>query len=372
MPFEHFFPLPAEKYILVNASSGMQAKNYDYFNEVLRLIQPYLAADVKIVQMGNKEDSPLIGAIHLQGVTTIPQMMYLIKNSMLVIGNDSSAAHIASGYDIPLVSLYGATHPKIHGPHFGDKLKQRLIESHRNGNKPSYSPQEVVKTINFIKPEEVAKAALDLLGIDAEITQETLHIGNKYHALTFELVLDQVIDPKDFPGIILNARMDYHFDENILYHNVSKRKLCIVTDKPFNIEPLFQLRPNVASIVYLIENADYSVEFVRSMRNIGMPYKVVSSLTGDELAKLKLDLFDLANVFPRKITSKSDLENTSKIDKNTLYRSNRFILSDGKIYLNKVSWRNGQSCTSQRENEATVIDDPQFWEDADYYHIYNG
>ena len=31
-----FFPVPSEKYITVHASSGMESKNYDYYDDVMK------------------------------------------------------------------------------------------------------------------------------------------------------------------------------------------------------------------------------------------------------------------------------------------------------------------------------------------------
>jgi len=371
IPFENFFPIALDKkYIIVNASSGMPAKNYDYFNDVIRMVAPFLP-DYRFVQIGTKDDVPLNGALHLHGLTTISQMMFLIRHCSLLIGNDSSAAHIASGYDKPLVSLFGATNAKIHGAYFGSKEKHRLIESHRNGHKPSYDPNEAKKTIGLIDPETVAQAVLDLLGVNHQLGIETVSIGDKYHAVTLELVLDQIIEPQDFPNIILNARMDYLYNESVLFHNLMLHRLCIITDRPFNVEILKRFRKNVVIVAYLIDSTDYDKGFADNMRKAGIPFSLVSTLEGVELGKAKLDFFDYPAISPRKILQKTDIENYEKISNNTLYRSNRFILSSGKIYLNKVDWKADKPRLNQNDNEATVIDDPSFWDDSDYFYIYN-
>lgn len=367
---DNFFPLPDKPFVLLNASSGMPSKNYDYFNDVIRMLQPFLT-DYVFLQVGGEKDTPLIGAAHLQGKTTLNQLQYLIRKAALLIGNDSQAVHIASAFDTPLVALYGPTNPAIHGPFWGDKNKQRLIESHRMGNKPTYSAEEPIKTINFIKPENVAQAALELLGFDSKITTETLHIGGKYPNVTIELVCDQILNPNDFPGAILNARMDYKFDENFLFNNLAQRKLCIVTDKPINVNVLKQLRANVMMVVYMFDH-DNSLEFVKEMRAGGIPYTLVTTLKDEDLSVTRLKFFDLGNVVAREKIDKTSLENHEKININTLYRSNRFILSDGKIFLNKLDWEKNRFVSNQFDNERTVIDDPEFFQDSDYFYYYNG
>ena len=37
-----FYPVPEGRYMVLHASSGMKSKNYDYYNEVLKLIGKYI------------------------------------------------------------------------------------------------------------------------------------------------------------------------------------------------------------------------------------------------------------------------------------------------------------------------------------------
>ena len=55
-----FFPIDCDKYITLHASSGMEAKNYDYFKDVIDLIHPHLESNnIKIVQIGDIKDKKL-------------------------------------------------------------------------------------------------------------------------------------------------------------------------------------------------------------------------------------------------------------------------------------------------------------------------
>ena len=54
---EQFYPLTQDRFIVLHASSGMQSKNYDYYNEVVDLIKPYLDREnIKILQIGSEDD----------------------------------------------------------------------------------------------------------------------------------------------------------------------------------------------------------------------------------------------------------------------------------------------------------------------------
>ena len=52
-----FFPVKYEKYITIQNSSGMPAKCYDYFQQVVDFLLPVLNKEnIGIVQIGGKED----------------------------------------------------------------------------------------------------------------------------------------------------------------------------------------------------------------------------------------------------------------------------------------------------------------------------
>ncbi|MEY4342988.1 MAG: hypothetical protein RL736_784 [Pseudomonadota bacterium] len=101
-----YFPVPYEKYITVQNSSGMSGKCYDYFQDVIDFLFPILEKNgYKIIQIGSKTDSSLNKVINLQGSTDINQTAFILNNSKLHIGNDSFAIHMCSAFEIPLIAL---------------------------------------------------------------------------------------------------------------------------------------------------------------------------------------------------------------------------------------------------------------------------
>ena len=147
-----FFPVASNKYITVHASSGMASKNYDYYNDVIELILPYLKQEnIDIIQIGERDDAKLNHCEHLNGSTTIRQTSYIIENSELHFGNDSFSAHVASGFNKKIVCLYSILYKECCKPYWGDPENQILLETDRKGLKPSFSNQELPKTVNFIK-----------------------------------------------------------------------------------------------------------------------------------------------------------------------------------------------------------------------------
>ena len=94
-----------------------------------RLSEKYGA---KILFIGGEGDRSLIGQITKQmksrplvsaGKTTFRQMGALLKQTKLLISNDSGPLHMGMAAGVPVVALFGPTDPKLTGPVNGAKAK---------------------------------------------------------------------------------------------------------------------------------------------------------------------------------------------------------------------------------------------------------
>jgi hypothetical protein len=394
MTEESFFPLahPVEKTILVHAFAGdvnnnqatKPAKLYDHFVEVLELLKPIVEPlGYRFYQIGGPGEPTLKGVEEsLCGRTSFAQCHYLVKNCALLIGNDSQWAHIRGAAGRELVTLYGPTDPKNHGPHWKDPLKTVLIESHRFGRKrPSYQSAEFPKTVNVIPPEQVANAALLLLGQSESITRHSLYIGPDYNAPQIELIPNVVIDPSVQIAGPLIVRMDYYFDENILLSNVRLRKCCIILNREVNLNLLAQLKPNINSLRIVVDTL--SVDWIRALRRLGIPTQFVTEESDeDKLRNLRLKLFEIGcyfdqiqhatiDEFQKGAASYLNKPLDLTINPSTLFfKTNRFLLSDGKVYLSRAHQLSGQSARSTDQNTGAVIDSAEFWRDVNSFYIF--
>lgn len=366
--YTKYFPTPWDSYILLHAGGGMNSKRYDYFNEVVDILKAALPS-LTIVQIGGHDDPPVPGTVDMRGKTTIHQTAYLIKNAKLLIGNDSCNVHIASGFDTPIVALYGPTTTYNHGPCFSTPEKVRLITADLQGNKPTYSKEEYPKTINRIKPEEVASNALELLGIQNSKLRKSLYFGNQYLTATLDIVPDSVLSAQFLPEALATIRMDYLFDEQKLAENLSIRKYNVVTNKPININLLKHFKGNIVHFVYDVET-DYNVEFVESLRRAGINFILTSFLKDEELAKAKLDLFDYNIIIQRDKIGAKFLKEHPEINADCKYKTNKFLLSGGKFYLSKLRWQQGKPTESINHKTDSVEISEDFFDFADNYYIY--
>lgn len=368
---EQFFPLEFEKYIIVVSGTGMGGKNYRYFTDVLKLLKPYLEKDnIKVIQTGGDKEYPITGTdLDLRGKTNIYQLNYLVRNSLLTLSGDTSVLHIAGIYDIPLVSLYGLTNPEVSGAYFGDKKKQTYLEPDREKCPPSFNPND--DCVNRIPPEKVVNSCLSSLNINHNLNIETINMGMNYHNLTVEVVPDMVLNNDFVQGMIINIRGDYHFNEQNIYNQIHVRKSTLIIKNPLNLDILKKLKNNIHAIIYEIdENTDLG--FIKNLHNSGIPYNLITNLSEEKLNKIKPLYFDYALINPQNNPSKKEsVPNFEKFNNTTKFRTNRFLLSEGKAFLSKAHWLNKISSTGFEENSADLLDQPEFWENSPYFWFFN-
>jgi hypothetical protein len=370
-----FFPVKFDKYITIQNSSGMPSKCYDYFQEVVDFLLPTLNKHgIGIVQIGGKEDAPLQNVELLNGATNINQTAYIINNAILHVGNDSFAVHMASAFGVKNVGLYSITLPEIAGAYFN---KNNSISLYPDKEKPSFNPNETPKRINKIKPEEVINACLKLLFDNNEKNNfKTLHIGNRYKEIIIESVPNNVISPEFFSNAILNIRCDYidNIDLNILYNNIAIRKCCIVTDKPFDLSPAPQFKQNLTLVIYDITK-DLNIDFIKSLEKLGIKYVCAANTqiaNQEYLHDKKTQLIDYCHIEEYSLIPEGfdrEILNTQNIK----YKSNRIILSNGKIYSSSAALF--ENLNSENPNNLSIdIDKIQnknkLLEDLDYCIIY--
>jgi len=359
--YEKYFPLLIEKFITIHKEVKYPSRQYLYWQEVVDILEPILSKqNIQIAQIGTNEDKPLNGVFSLLGNTTFNQLAFVMKNSLLHVGVDSFPVHLASFYDKNIVSIYSNTNSNNMGPYWGDKKKHILIEADRKGNKPTYSFDEHPKTINTIKPEAISKAVLNLLNIKNEKLPKSIYFGENYQNKTLEIIPDQPIDPNQIPIPNIIVRMDYHFNEEILAFWLQHKQCIILTNKPINIDLLNNFKNNILQVIYIIEK-DNDFKFVKSLKNKGIQFGMISYMEAEELNEYKIDYMDYGLIIERKKQTKNsvDIKNIN----NLYYKSSKILLSGKGQFISKYQW------TNQIDNNK-VVDDSSFWEDLDTYYLF--
>ena len=366
--YETFYPIEFTDYIIIHPSSGNPCKNYDYWQEVINFLLE-INGNLKFVQLGGPEDVPLNRCLNLNGKTTIAQTAYLIKRAKLVIGNDSMLVHMAGTLNIPVVAVYGPTSSANHGPHWktDDSI---LIDSHRDGKNPSFGFNEIPKTVNFIKPEEIVYAVTEILRIPISTKIESIFFGPRFNDRIIEVVPDGLVSNEFLPNAILNLRADYAFEPNNIYGQIQMRKCSIYTDKALDVNILAQISQNLTSVIYDITDHDDPL-FIRNLIKAGIPVIMISKLSEEELNKKKIQYFDLGIIQKIETFTKDKIKLSDKITPSTLFKTNKLMLSNGRYYASNLHRLMEIPLENADSPIATVLDYPKFYEEAEFFYLFS-
>lgn len=369
--YEKFFPLAVNKYVTIQPFSKYNSKNYSYWNEVLFILKPILdRAGITIVQIGGPNEPALEGVYHTQGQTNIGQVAYIIKNSLLHLGADSFAAHIAGHFEKKIVALYSNNFVECVRPFWGNPDDQILIIPNGNGQKPSFSAEENPKTIDSINPELIAESVCNLLDLDFDFPFETIYKGAFYtQPKMLEIVPDVAVNITNLQVQNIIVRMDFLFNEDVLINQLRISNCTIVTDKPINLDLLKQFKDKIQQIVYIVTK-DNHPKFVESLQKMGFNLGLISTLSEEELTPFKLNYLDIGLIH-RKDVPHSLKESPLKDHdpKKLYYRSNKITLGRQKIYTSKGAWIQDIPSSTASPSFISIHDIPDFYEELDYFLI---
>mgnify|MGYP003111923392 FL=1 len=386
--FERFFPLAVEDYITLDTSSlSTGSLVYDHWEQVVNLIRPILEAKkIFIVQLGDKSDKPLPGCYMALGQCNFNQKAYVIKKSKLHVCPNNESMHLASHFGKKMVAIFSNNcFPAQFSPYWSDKKDVEIISPESN-DKPSFNPNETPKSINDIRPEDIALKILNFLGIFTFAPDyKTLRIGSSFYHPRIESALTHLVDPKKLKVTSIILRMDLNFNEEALKAQLQACPCSIITNAPFNEEIIEKYSKNIVELVYYIEDNDPAgVSFINKAREKSINYVLRSRAGDEEIKDYKLTYFDygLIHQIPRK--SQDDFPEL-KGKKNIYYRSKHFILHNTKFYIssasllgdeffnltvNDPSKRQISGFPTMEHDPQPIIDDPLFWEEEDHFYFF--
>lgn len=369
---EKFFPLPFDKFITFHAVTKFPSRHYDYFQEVIDLIHPYLQEKgIHIVQVGSKDEPSFEKTQRTNGMTNFNQLAYIIGKTMLHFGVDSFPIHLASAYDKKIIALYSNVYKQNSKPYWGDTKKQTLIETHRNGKKPSYSVAENPKTINLIKPEEIAKSILSSLGIKHEINIDCIFLGRTYGGQKkFNLIPNHLVQNNSVIETV-NVRMDLVHDEDMLKNQLRIMPCSITTNKSIDCDILKTFKGNIIGINIMLEDEN-ELDFIKNIKSLNIKYGLYSFLNEEALNKIKLKYMDYGLITALRFDTEKIIKiiNDNK-SKKIFYKTNEFYLSNGNVYLSEYDFlfdKNAQK--NLKQNYAEFHSENILKENPDKYILF--
>jgi len=162
------------KYIVIvtNDSHQMLTKRYKFWNEIVKNLDKILPSEFQFIQCGLKEDILLENRriIDMRGRTSILELNYIIKNSMLVLSADSYPVHVAAILRTPILGLYGSTFSQQSGPvylNWGTPMKLLQAEFSTGCGYACYKSECKVgrKCIDNIDSKEIFEKAINLINL---------------------------------------------------------------------------------------------------------------------------------------------------------------------------------------------------------------
>jgi len=327
----HFFPITHTNYITLHTDNSVQSKQYDYWEEVITMIKK-AAPKLKILQIGSGKEPRVQNTDDFIKTNSIKQSAYIIQNGLLHMGIDSSPVHIASLLNKPIVAIYAHTYARTCDPLWGDKENITLIESHRDGDKPSFSTKESDKKINKIEPEEIANSVLNQLGFKG-VNIKTLFMGNLYKKKVIDVVPDHPYDLKE-GGLCI--RLDIEHNEDNAKGLIENNVCAIICGKP--IDESLLCNKNIQRIAYISKS--FNEDFVNKLIKYGKKFDLLCT-DEENISDERVKYFDqsIATYNTSKIIEKNkkiiELEDFS-------YSSYKKVIKNKKSYASHYAANNNE------------------------------
>lgn len=352
-----FFPVKHKKYICVSRSLLSQSKDYDYFDDVIFHIYPYLQKNnIEIIEIGNSNKSPLFYTNNFKNLTRF-QTNYILSKCKLFFGNYNFDFNIASHYNKTTICPSNLDYEETFKPYWSEESNCKILMP-VSDLKPSFSDQENPKTINSVMPETIACSILDSLKINHNISKiKTTYLGEEYNNQIMDIIPGgHNLQPIKGP---VNIRMDKNFDLSFLQRCHIFESINIVTDKIIDLNYLNYLKEKISLISFFIDGKTKEDD-IKIFESIGKPVNLLCK-NFKNISAIRLKFIDYEiRLFGHK--SKKDL-NFNK-SKNLKFLSKRNIISDGQVYNSYLS-------ESLKRNVSSVEPSKEFLEDMPFCRIFS-
>jgi len=147
-------------------------------------------------------------------------------------------------------------------------------------------------------------------------------------------------------------------------HFASERKLAIVSDQEIDTNVLMRIKPNVQNLFFKIDESS-NVDYYSDLKRKGFAVQLLAKETAD-LSETRFKFFDWG-VAEENSNKKKSLDNFEKICDTTRYKSSKMIFSKDGQFSSKSSFNKG----IKTYEDQIIIDDDEFWNEADHYKLYN-
>lgn len=350
---KHFFPILHDKYIIIYGDDSIQSKTYSYYDIVLELIRPVLNQfDIKVIQL--KGSSIIRGVNNILDVA-FKNEAYLISKSLLYIGPDNYLSQYASSQGVKTITLHGNCYANNTKPFWGNNLNSICMEPEWKV-KPSYQIQDPEKQIDNIKPEKIAENIFKILNYKCLLNFHTKHIGQFFKNDVIEVVPTKII--RGLPKQIY-LRIDYGFEESAFLYYCQNHEVTIISDRFIQPQGIQQFKNNIKKIMILVDKTatDIPHKFFELMNSWGINITL--------LCKNKEDIGFLRNLYFDTDIQLFNIEKEKiQVSNKAKFLSNKKIIEGDKTYFSKAHYQ------KRLDSNLNVLDTPEYWEELEYFYIY--
>ncbi len=172
-------PLLPENFISLGTGARYVPKIYPFYNKVAELL---IEKGFNVVLVGSKEDKEKDKNVYpkqvidLRGKLSLRESIAVISQGILTISNDSAIAHMSRAVGVPVLVIYGATHPYFgfaplqdEGSYIFKGLECQPCDVH--GKKEC--KRKDLACLTTVSPEEVVQEALKLIENSKKVTSST-------------------------------------------------------------------------------------------------------------------------------------------------------------------------------------------------------
>jgi hypothetical protein len=364
---QYFLPLKSDRFIIFDTRCKNVSGEYDYYNDVYDLIKDYLKEnDIQVFQFATDKNTK-IPCDKCFITINKKHENYLIAKSKLLISNENYTLHIASVFNTKSIGLYSLNRPSNKRP-IWNKKSQIILESHREGNLPSYNTAtETPKTVNFISPYIIAKNILDSLQIKNDLDRfELVYLGKSFHQKIVEIVPDFTSSPEFMKNRSVNLRLDYikNLNANAFCYWLTNRKVNIITDKDININLLNAFKNNILLVTVMMSD-DISENFLKGCKSLGIKLKLFCDRK-DKLNDYRFKFLDWE--IEKDFEDENIIDQLENINKNSKFISSKILISKGKQFSCKSNFFANKPIDNKEES---VILSEEFGKEIEFFKIYN-
>lgn len=340
--YSNFVTLGLDKFVLLSSLKNDGAPGYSMMQEVFDILNPILKErEIDLIYLPNEENENIIGCQKMSSQITIDKAAYLAKRALLFVGNSSYLPHLFAMHETPFISISSKA----------EKNKTNVYKKWIGKSEELFYAEDPSE----IKPEEIAKKALNILEINEEIEFKTHYVGKKYSKYSIEIVPDLITSPEFAKGEVVAFRLDFLSnprEEHVrnAVASAMKRKCALVISEP--IESIFNYKKeilasgihgilfNLKKDVFEKYKKEKLADFVERLSRLGKKFLLAapkSEFTEEERRDLKFYFLDICTINFSEETEMPDIFKVSE-NEGAIFKSTRFIFSNRKKYLSKQAY----------------------------------